>query len=236
MTDPLAPNYSITIRSSDMKQMKHILVYCLLVLVPCAVLADQTSDMMSEYMKMGDNAAKNFPKELEGLLPKGVPIKSKTYVYEETQNMILCLGIQGEKNDARKFHHAVEIQVGVMGYNPRTAGYMAATWPTMAQQAKQYGKMDGQKNHANWVFEPVTKSVINGADVYIQKGTARDVEIDDFKKVDYVYYTAEASLYKNNMVLTIRIVNMPDRIENVNAAIKEITAFFLATNWNKYLK
>jgi hypothetical protein len=169
-------------------------------------------------------------------MPKGIPVKSKTYVYGETQNTFLCLGIQGEKNDSRKFHHSLELQVGVMGYNPRTAGYMASTWPTMAQQAKQYGKMDGLKDHANWVFGPVTKSTINQADVYIQKGTAKGVEIDDFKKVDYVYYTAEASLYKNNMVLQIRIVNMPDKIESVNAAIKEITAFFLATNWNKYMK
>jgi hypothetical protein len=219
-----------------MKQMKRMLAYCLLLLVPCAVLADQASDMMGEYMKMGENSTKNYPRELEGLLPKGVPVKSKTFVYEETQSTFLCVGIQGEKNDARKFHHAMEIQVGVMGYNPRTAGYMAATWPTMAQQAKQYGKMDGQTNHANWVFEPVTKSAINGADVYIQKGTAKDVEIDDFKKVDYVYYTAEASLYKNNTVLQIRIVNMPDNIDSVKDAIKQVTAFFLATNWNKYMK
>lgn len=219
-----------------MKTMKRLLVYCLLLLVPCAVLADQASDMMGEYMKMGENTTMNFPGELAGLLPKGVPVKSKTFVYQETQSMFLCVGIQGEKKDGRQFHHAMEIQVGVLGYNPRTAGYMAATWPTMAQQAKQYEKMDGQTNHANWVFEPVQKTTINGADVYIQKGTAKDVEIDDFKKVDYVYYTAEASLYKNNMVLQIRIVNMPDRIEGVKDAIKQVTAFFLATNWNKYMK
>lgn len=219
-----------------MNKLKQMAAYCLLLLVPCAVFADQASDMMGEYMKMGENTAKNFPQELEALMPKGVPVKSKNFVYAETQNMILCLGIQGEKNDQRKFHHAIELQVGVLGYNPRTAGYMTATWSTMAQQAKQYGRMDGQKSHANYIYEPVTKTSINGADVYIQKCTAKDVEIDDFKKVDYVYYTAEASLYKNNMVLTIRIVNMPDRIENVHAAIREITAVFLSTKWDKYMK
>ncbi len=219
-----------------MNKLKQMAAYCLLLLVPCAVFADQASDMMGEYMKMGENTAKNFPQELEALMPKGVPVKSKNFVYAETQNMILCLGIQGEKNDQRKFHHAIELQVGVLGYNPRTAGYMTATWGTMAQQAKQYGRMDGQKSHANYIYEPVTKTSINGADVYIQKCTAKDVEIDDFKKVDYVYYTAEASLYKNNMVLTIRIVNMPDRIENVHAAIREITAVFLSTKWDKYMK
>ena len=219
-----------------MNKLKQMAAYCLLLLVPCAVFADQASDMMGEYMKTGENTAKNFPQELEALMPKGVPVKSKNFVYAETQNMILCLGIQGEKNDQRKFHHAIELQVGVLGYNPRTAGYMTATWGTMAQQAKQYGRMDGQKSHANYIYEPVTKTSINGADVYIQKCTAKDVEIDDFKKVDYVYYTAEASLYKNNMVLTIRIVNMPDRIENVHAAIREITAVFLSTKWDKYMK
>jgi hypothetical protein len=219
-----------------MNKLKQMIAYCLLLLMPCAVFADQASDMMGEYMKMGENTAKNFPQEMEALMPKGVPVKSKNFVYAETQNMILCLGIQGEKNDQRKFHHALELQVGVLGYNPRTAGYMTATWSTMAQQAKQYGRMDGQKSHANYIYEPVTKTSINGADVYIQKCTAKDVEIDDFKKVDYVYYTAEASLYKNNMVLTIRIVNMPDRIENVHAAIREITAVFLSTKWDKYMK
>jgi hypothetical protein len=219
-----------------MKNLKRIIAYCLLVLIPCGVLADQASDMMGEYMKMGDGSGRNFPKELEGLMPKGVPVKSKSWVYEETQSMFLCLGIQGEKNDQRKFHHALELQVGVLGYNPRTAGYMSSTWPTMAQQARQYGKMDGLKSHANYIYEPVTKTSINGADVYIQKCTAKDVEIDDFKKVDYVYYTAEASLYKNNTVLQIRIVNMPDKSENVTAAIKEITAFFLATKWDRYMK
>jgi len=216
--------------------MKRMLAYCLLLLVPCAVLADQASDMMGEYMNMGENTSKNFPKELEGLLPGGVPVKSKTFVYQETQSTFLCVGIQGEKSDARKFHHAMEIQVGVMGYNPRTAGYMTSTWSTMAQQTKQYGKMDGEKDHGNQFYGPVTKSVINGADVYIQKMTQKGVELDDESRVDYVYYIAEATLYKNNMMLQIRIVHMPDKIENVNAAIKEITAFFLATNWNKYMK
>ncbi len=219
-----------------MNKLKTIAVYCLLLLVPCALFADQASDMMGEYMKMGENTAKNFPKELEALMPKGVPVKSKTFVYAETQNMFLCLGIQGEKNDQRKFHHALELQVGVLAYNPRTAGYMSSTWPTMAQQAKQYGKMDGLKSHANYIYEPVTKTSINGADVYIQKCTAKDVEIDDFKKVDYVYYIAEATLYKNNTVLTIRIVNMPDKLENVTNAIREITAFFLTVKWDKYMK
>ena len=106
----------------------------------------------------------------------------------------------------------------------------------MAQQTKQYGKMDGEKDHGNQFYGPVTKSVINGADVYIQKMTQKGVELDDESRVDYVYYIAEATLYKNNMMLQIRIVHMPDKIENVNAAIKEITAFFLATNWNKYMK
>ena len=219
-----------------MNRLKQMVAYCLLLLVPCAVFADQASDMMGEYMKMGENTAKNFPKELEALMPKGVPVKSKTFVYAETQNMFLCLGIQGEKKESRQGHYSLELQVGVMGYNPRTAGYMAANWSTMAQQARQYGKMEGQKSHGDHIYEPVTKTSINGADVYIQKMTQKGVELDNRTTVDYIYYIAEASLYKNNMVLTIRIVHMPDKIENVHAAIKEITAVFLATKWDKYMK
>ncbi len=219
-----------------MKKMTQIIVYFLLALFPCVVFADQASDMMNEYMNMGDKSGKNFPKELEGLMPKGVPIKSKNWVYEETQKMFLCLGIQGEKNYNRQGHYSLELQVGIMGYNPRTAGYMASTWSSMAQQQKQYGKMDGQKDHGNHSYGPVTKSTINQADVYIQKMTQKNVELDDKTRVDYVYYIAEAYLYKNNMMIQIRIVHMPDKIENVNAAIKEITSLFLATNWDKYMK
>jgi len=46
---------TLSTQSGDMKQMKRMLAYCLLLLVPCAVLADQASDMMGEYMNMGEN-------------------------------------------------------------------------------------------------------------------------------------------------------------------------------------
>jgi hypothetical protein len=219
-----------------MKQMKRMLAYCLLLLVPCAVLADQASDMMKEYMNIGENTARNFPKELEGLMPKWIPVISKTYVYEETQSMFLCLGIQGEKKHPGKGLFNLSMQVGVMGYNPRTALYMSATWPQMARNQKQYGRMDGQTSSGNMIYEPVTKSTINGADVYIQKLTHKHYEIGHELYADFVYYTAEAWLFKNNMMITMRIVNMPDKIDSVNAAVREATAFFLATNWDKYMK
>lgn len=219
-----------------MKKVKRLIVYCMLALIPCGAFADQARDMMGEYMKMGDGTAQNFPKALEGLMPKIFTIKSKTFVYRETQNMFLCLGLGGTKKDGRPFGTDTEVNIGIMGYNPRTASYMAATWSSLAQNQKQYGKMDGQKNYDTWVFGPVTTLKVNQADVFIQKGTHRNIELDDGTRVEYEYYFAETTFFAGNMMIAIRINFFADKIENMKAAIKSTLDFFQAAKWDAYMK
>jgi hypothetical protein len=222
-----------------MKKAKCAFVLCTLLLMPCAAFSEDAQDMMGQYKAMSEGTSKNFPKELEVLMPKDFKIESKGFIFKETANMLLFAALSGSrKNDVyKKFGHDGRIEIGIMAYNPASSNayVMAAQMPTMYDYAKKdWAK--GIINESGWELSPVTVSKINQADVFIQKGIRKKVDIDDFKTEDQVYYCAKAVLVRKNACLTIDIINYPLKGENVSAAIRDITRLFLATNWNKYMK
>ncbi len=222
-----------------MKKAKYALILCVLILTPCAVFAEDAQDMMGQYKAMSEGTSANFPRELEVLMPRDFTIENRGFVFKETANMFLYAALSGSrKNDVyKKFGHDGRIEIGVMAYNPAgsNAYVMAAQMPTMYDYAKKdWAK--GIINESGWELSPVAVSKINQADVFIQKGIRKNVEIDDFKHEDQVYYCAKAVLVRKNACLTIDIIHYPLKGEKVSAAIREITRLFLATNWNKYMK
>ena len=222
-----------------MKKMKCAIILGMLILLPCAVFAEDGQDMMGQYKAMSEGTSANFPKELEVLMPRDFKIETKGFIFKETANMLLFATLSGSrKNDVyRKFGHDGRIEIGVMAYNPTSSNayVMAAQMPTMYDYAKK-DWTKGIINESGWELSPVAVSKINQADVFIQKGIRRNVELDDFKSEDQVYYFAKAVLVRKNTCLTIDIINYPLKGEKVSAAIGEITRLFLATDWNKYMK
>ncbi len=207
----------------------------MIALIPCFVHAQGIGDMMNQYKEMNGD---NFPQDLEKFVPQGCVIKSKTFVYTETQNMFLSIGMNlTKKNDIYpKFGLETEIEIGVFGYNPKTAGYMASTWPILQSETKNRWRMDGESSSGGWDYEPVRFVKLGLVDVNIQKGTRKNVEIDERKYEDQIYYIAEAMMFDKNMMLKIRIVNYPLKSDQVNAMIKEIADKFIATKWEAYMK
>lgn len=219
-----------------MKTLRHIITFSLILIITCTAFAQNAQDMMGQYKAMSDGTEKNFPKELEALMPKEFKIETRGFVYKETANMFLLVTLKGSRaNDVyKKFGHTAEIEIGIMSYNPKTASYMSAQMPVVLEESKK-GYAGGEAD-SNFEYSPVKASKINGADVYIQKGVRKNVELDNFKHEDQVYYSARAIMLKQNSMLTIRLIYYPLRGENVSAAVNQITKIFLATDFNRYMK
>jgi hypothetical protein len=220
-----------------MEKIKHLIICSMLLVITGALSAENAQDMMGQYKQMGEGTSANFPGELEALMPEDFKLETKSFVFKETANMFLLVAVSGSrKNDVyRKFGHDAVIEVGVMTYNPQSASYLASTMPDVLQATKN-GYSKGSENTGEWEYEPVSVSKINQADVYIQKGTRKKVEIDNFRYEDQVYYFANAVMLKKNTMLTIKIIYYPLNRDKVTAAIKEITGFVLKTEFNNYMK
>jgi hypothetical protein len=162
---------------------------------------------------------------------------NRGFIYEETAKMFLFVALSGtRKNDAYpKFGHEATIEIGIMAYNPQSASYMAAQMPVVMQESKKAYSKGKSENTADYQWDPVAASKINGADVYIQKVTRKNVEIDDRKHEDQIYYFADAIILKKNVMMKINIIYYPLKKEGVTAAITEITRIFNATNFAKYM-
>ena len=74
-----------------MKNVKFAALFCIFLIIPCAVFAQDAQEMMGPYKQMGEGTAKNFPKDLEELMPKGFSIENKGFVFKETANMFLFI-------------------------------------------------------------------------------------------------------------------------------------------------
>ncbi|MCU0849620.1 MAG: hypothetical protein MUD12_17200 [Spirochaetes bacterium] len=219
-----------------MKKMKKTLLYFMIAMIPCMVFADQATNMMGEYMKMGEGTEKNFPKELESLLPKGFTVSSKKIVYKETQNMFLCIGLNGTMKNPRQGGTEAEIQIGIMAYNPKTAGYMSAQWPYIAQETRKNWKMDSTPNSSDWEYGPVAVTKAGIADVNYQKATHKNIELDNNTMVQYVYHNGEAMMFNKNMMLQIRLLFYPEKSGSILNPLKEIVTKVTALNLDKYMK
>lgn len=214
---------------------KWLFLLCFFILLPLAGTADQFSDMMDQYRNMGTNAGKNFPPALLALMPKYFTLNSKTFVFQETQRMVLALGLTGGRPDKREGGAPAEVNIGVMGYHPVNASYMAPTWQIMHQQVLQRGIMEPQKTHGNRVYGPLVKAKIGKADVYAQKVTHTNIELSNRKRISLDFWNAEAVLYHGNMMIQIRYVQFADSYEAMLARLKETFDVFLATAWNSHM-
>ncbi len=216
--------------------IKNIVFLCILALVPGAVVSQDLDGMMEQYKQMGGGTSKNFPREMEQLMPKGFTLKVKNFVWKETANMFMFMALSGKrKNDAYpKFGFEGDIEIGIMGYNPVSGAHVAPQMPVMMQQAKK-GYAAGTQI-SGMECGKVAVSKINGADVYIQKCVRKNVEIDDHKSEDQTYYFANAIVLKKNILLQVRIIHYPKNEAGVREAIGSITGVFNATDFSKYMK
>jgi hypothetical protein len=219
--------------------LRQILFLCItLVFLISPVSAEDPQEMMDQYRQMSAGTQANFPKELEILMPKGFSISSKGFIWHETSDMFLYTALSGtRKNDIYpKFGHDTEVEIGIMAYNPSSASYMAAQMPVIVNQAKEGFGKESVNNGEGWENGPIVAKKINGADVYIQKSTHKNTELDDHKYEDQIYYFVNAVMLKKNAYLTIRLIYYPGKEEKASAAIGEITKTFMAIDIGKYMK
>ncbi len=219
-----------------MNTAKKILTHFMLVLVPCIVMA-QGMDM-SEYQKMAEGLSKNYPKELEPLMPKGYTVKGKNIAFAQTQSMFLVVGMQGtRKNEAYpKFGHETELKVMVLAANPATAGFMGAQFPMMVQMMQQGYMQAETDSNGDYVYDPMTVQSAGGVNVYVRKLVRKNVEIENRKHQDQVYYNAQAVALVNNMMWQFEVLYYSGTPEALLAMIADNIRFVQATDFSKYMK
>jgi hypothetical protein len=203
--------------------------------------AQEAGDMMEQFKAMSAGTEKNFPKELEALMPKGFTIKTKGFVYKETADMYLLVALAGSReNDAYRkgFCLDSDIEIGVFAYNPASsAGYvMKDQMPAMLEQKKKAYKDNFINENASWEKGPVQVMKIDKADVYLQKGVRKNVDLPDFKQEDQVYYFVQAVMLHKTAMLDIRLIYYPLKPEGARQSIYQIIKTCLATNFEKYMK
>lgn len=221
-----------------MQKSKNVLVIMALAASLFTISSGDAQDMMQQYREMSAGTEASFPPELASLMPAGFSIKVKNFIYKETANMFLFAALSGtRKNDVYvKFGHTAEIEIGVMAYNPQSASYMKDQMPAMMEQMRSGYREGTDECSGEWECEPVSVTKDGKAEIYIQKSTRKNVEIDDFKHEDQVYYYINALCLNKNALLQVRLIYYPLNREKADAAVREIVKAFLATDFNRYMK
>lgn len=222
----------------NMKKIKSLIMFLMMAAALLTLTISDAQDMMGQYREMSAGTEKNFPPELVKLMPAGFSIKSKGFIFKETANMFLFTALSGtRKNDVYvKFGHTAEIEIGVMAYNPQSAAYMKDQMPVVIEQLRSGYSEGTAECSGDWECEPVTVTRSGRAEIYIQKSTRKNVEIDNLKHEDQVYYYINAVCLNKNALLQVRLIYYPLNREKADAAVNEIVKNFLATDFNRYMK
>lgn len=221
-----------------MKNFRYRFLFIIMLILPCSAFSDEMQDLIGQYSQMGENTTSSFPKELESLFPESFTLKTKNIIFKETSNMFLVIGLGGNKQNTvyPKFGDEATIEVQIFGYNPQTNPYMSSQFPVMFEESKKGYSQGNNENSSGYEYGPVVSLKINQADVYIQKMTKRNVELDDNKTEDQIYYNADVLRLNGNMMMHVTITGYPLKNNELTKIITDITKVFNATQFTKYMK
>ena len=219
--------------------IKRLIMFCILtmMLIPLGLTADQTSEMMQQYLAMGQNTSNNFPKNLEGILPKSFKLKAKHFVYEETAKMFLIVAISGTKEDTVYKNFPIEsvLEIGVMAYNPQLNPHMSPQFDIMQKEQKKALAVGETEKTSSSTYEKPAIIKVGQQDLYLQKQIVTYQNDETNKTETHIYYHVKAAIVKKNILFQINLQSYPAKSDEAVNIAKDILKFLNNYSFDKLM-